>query len=1001
MLMVRGRAAAVGKGASGVQIMAIGGQASPLRGKTSAGGVAGGIMNGALADTLESGEALPTLAVTVPVLEEGAAARESVLARRSRGEVLAGLQVKVQQVARGTTGPAAFAAGFDLAGSQRSPRNLWVGLEELSEAVGQPGQANGLLAMGVKPGVDLGGALQRAMRLGDYGLVLKKSEDGSYEQLMARGTYLLPGVQNAAETAAAEIGAKGQRVVVNLVSSLTSVPTGKSVYYFTGAGVSALDDGTELGAGDVAVNAVTAEQLGLKVGDAVTMRFYRRGKNGDVVEADSGDTPLKVAKILDMKGLGVDRALVPEFKGVTDVEHVADWRPPEGVKVDRKLADEAYWDKYRAAPRVVMGFGLAQKLWGQAAFEEQTGYRIPAAKAREFEAKLLARLRPADVGMAFVPVRERQLAAAGGGTDFAGLFLGFSFFLMAGAVVVMGMLFRLGVEQRVRQLGVMAAIGFTPGQIRMLMLREGMLVGAVGGLLGLALALAYTWLMVTGLSTWWVGATGTPALTVHVGIESIIGGYVAVLVLVALTVTWAVRRVLKVPVPGMMMGRVDVPKVRRRRGLGWPSVAVAAGLLAVAMTILGQWGKVDENIAFLVAGTMLLVAGLAALRAAVGAGRKGTVHGVIGLARRNAGHRPARSMLTASLIALASFTLVTVASMRETGVKDPGAWPSGTGGYRLMISSDIPLLGDLNTETGRKVLGVREVKDPLWERAKFVNMRVWRGEDVSCLNMTRPTVPTIVAWPAEVPSRFPLAGQKLQTSSSGNVPVVVDAEVAEYILHVPLGETLAIRDQMGVERKLLVSGLLQPSIFQSDVLMSPEDFARLFPMQAGYSRVLVECNAADAAPLAKMLEEELGDFSVTVERSEDRLAQYQAVANTYLSTFQALGSLGLLLGTVGVGVVLVRSVLERRAELALMGALGFRRTRIMAVVFLENAGVLAVGLLIGTAAAVLAVLPAARGMNWPSLGATFGLILAFGMLVVLAATRVAVAGVRARALRAE
>ena len=48
------------------------------------------------------------------------------------------------------------------------------------------------------------------------------------------------------------------------------------------------------------------------------------------------------------------------------------------------------------------------------------------------------------------------------------------------------------------------------------------------------------------------------------------------------------------------------------------------------------------------------------------------------------------------------------------------------------------------------------------------------------------------------------------------------------------------------------------------------------------------------------------------------MAAYLAVENTYLATFQALGGLGLLLGALGLAVVLLRSVWERRGELALL-----------------------------------------------------------------------------------
>ena len=68
---------------------------------------------------------------------------------------------------------------------------------------------------------------------------------------------------------------------------------------------------------------------------------------------------------------------------------------------------------------------------------------------------------------------------------------------------------------------------------------------------------------------------------------------------------------------------------------------------------------------------------------------------------------------------------------------------SSTGGYQLIIESDVPLLGDLNTRSGRDVIGIRDSADPIWQKAQFASFRVWRGQDISCLNITRPTSPTI------------------------------------------------------------------------------------------------------------------------------------------------------------------------------------------------------------------------------------------------------------------
>ena len=79
--------------------------------------------------------------------------------------------------------------------------------------------------------------------------------------------------------------------------------------------------------------------------------------------------------------------------------------------------------------------------------------------------------------------------------------------------------------------------------------------------------------------------------------------------------------------------------------------------------------------------------------------------------------------------------------------------------------------------------------------------------------------------------------------------------------------------------------------------------------------------------------------------------------NTYLATFQSLGGLGLLLGTIGLAVVQWRNVLERRGELALLRAAGFPARMLAILVALENVLLLVLGLGVGLLAALVAVLP--------------------------------------------
>jgi putative ABC transport system permease protein len=150
--------------------------------------------------------------------------------------------------------------------------------------------------------------------------------------------------------------------------------------------------------------------------------------------------------------------------------------------------------------------------------------------------------------------------------------------------------------------------------------------------------------------------------------------------------------------------------------------------------------------------------------------------------------------------------------------------------------------------------------------------------------------------------------------------------------------------------------------------------------------VLVETDAANAPEVARRLSDELEPFAVTVDSTAERLAAYRQVANTYLATFQTLGSLGLLLGTVGLTAVMLRGLVERRAELALLSAIGFRQAQRLKLVLAENAALLLVGLLAGTACALVGVLPAAiaeaRPLHLGGLAVTLAAVSLSGLLIL-------------------
>jgi putative ABC transport system permease protein len=101
----------------------------------------------------------------------------------------------------------------------------------------------------------------------------------------------------------------------------------------------------------------------------------------------------------------------------------------------------------------------------------------------------------------------------------------------------------------------------------------------------------------------------------------------------------------------------------------------------------------------------------------------------------------------------------------------------------------------------------------------------------------------------------------------------------------------------------------------------------------------------------------------------------------------------------------LRNVLERCGELALLVAVGFRKKQLQNLLLTENGALLAAGLALGIIAAAVAVLPALLSptaeLPYGSLALTLGAVLANGALWTWAATRVALRGNLLAALRNE
>jgi putative ABC transport system permease protein len=301
-----------------------------------------------------------------------------------------------------------------------------------------------------------------------------------------------------------------------------------------------------------------------------------------------------------------------------------------------------------------------------------------------------------------------------------------------------------------------------------------------------------------------------------------------------------------------------------------------------------------------------------------------------------------------------------------------------------------------------------------------VQMRVRAGDDASCRNLNLAQTVRLVGVPTEQLAKLGaftfsstidhpedqnpwLLLNKEQDDET--VPAIGDAATVLWGLHKGVGDKIAYTDGRGRKFDVEIVGLVQNSILQGSLYISEDQFKFRYPDVDGYQMFLIDVQNRDAGDVAKTLTRAMADIGFDLTPAVQELADFNSVQNTYLTIFQLLGELGLLLGSVGLGVVVLRNLLERRSELAVLRAVGFRKGSLHWLVLSEHWLLLGLGLGCGVVSAAVAVLPAllspGSGVAYDRLAIMLGAVVVSGLLWTWLATVLALRGPLLGALRNE
>lgn len=967
--------------------------------------------------------------------ELGAAAQDAIVLRVARPtdiplDSLHGRKDDVGRAMRlsvkGTLAPAQMGE-FSLSPSQGPVRAMFVALPRLQRDLEQPDRVNALLISRGTTALDsptVEKALDAVINGEDLGIRTEELPDGSTLVETAAGLVGDPLV-TAITGIATRRSLERTEVLTWLANRMTvgdrSVPyslvagLGPAAAGDTALAAMLADSGS--GAPPIVLNEWAARDLGVSVGASLDLEYYRWADEGRLV---TERTVFRVAGIVPIAGIAADRRLSPAYPGITDAENVGEWDPPFPIDLELvRPIDEEYWDTYRTTAKAFIPLDIAQELWRtrygavSSLRLRNLGTQEPRNPGTQELRNLVASAVGASRGgLVVVDVRNQNVAASAGATDFGAYFSYFSFFLVVSALLLTALFFRLGIEQRLREIGVLRAAGFSVKAIQRLFLLEGVVVAVVGALAGIGLAIAWAALMMYGLRTWWVGAVGTTALELHIDPATLavgaLGGVIAAVVCIWLTVR-AVRRFspreLLSGSTTSALTALQKPSVVRRM------TAPALLVLAVVLTVAAAAEVMPAAAGFFGAGALVLIGGLLLLGTRLRRPHTGVLAGrgtraLAGFGWRNASWRPGRSMTSAGLVAVAAFLLVSVDAFRKSthAAEDVRG---GTGGFALIAETVLPLVHDPSTSAGREELGLQfQQDDPVFAGVTVFGARLRPGDDASCLNLYQPKQPRVLGVNDAFikDGRFTFAKSVAASDAErqnpwvllqaqgddGVVPAIVDATSLQYVLHAAVGDEITIDADTARPVRLRIVASLADSVLQGEIVIAESAFIRVFPEAAGYRVLLVQTGTAQAEQVGQAIEERLEPFGADVQSAVRKLEAYHRVENTYLSTFQTLGGLGLVLGTIGLAAVTARNVLERRRELALLTAAGYRVRDLSVMVVAENLGLVAAGLGIGVVAALLSIAPVllARGGRPPALSMVWLLaVAAAGVIAALVATR--------------
>ncbi len=905
---------------------------------------------------------------------------------------------------------------FSLKSNQATPNNIFINRDFLGQKLDLPGLANVVLsAADDEESISMNEAFRENWTIADAGLKIRElDEDGNFELISSRIFIDAPIAQSVFE-----LDVKSESILTYLINGIRKGQKSTPYSFVTATNLPLIED--ELDENEIIINQWLADDLKTGVGDTIELDYFVIGPLRKLNEKSNS---FVVKEIIPIDVFPGAEMLMPEFPGLADAGSCRDWETGVPIDLDKiRDKDEKYWDEYHGTPKAYISLEAGQEIWANS-FGNYTSFRFnrDGISPDELADKLLLKLIPTDLGLHFRPVYKEGLAATNNSVDFGELFLSLSFFVIVSGLLLTMLLFALNTESRSREAGILSALGFRNKMIGHFRMAESALVVILGGVAGAFAGIFYNDAIMAGLNSVWQDVVRTNMISVYVRPQTLSIGAFSGIILAGLVIYFITWRKLKQPAITAIKGLQTAVTLPKKSNHLLPMLIMIVGFLASLSLVIYSLISASNNPgAFMAAGGMFLIGSLAGIYLLLQRMDKKVNSSNLDkfiLLIKNASRKKGRSVTTIALLALGVFTIMITGANQKTFYGAESNRSSGTGGFLFWAETSAPIIYDLNTAIGKEKFGLDSEK--ALEDVGFVQFQSLSGDDASCLNLNQVSRPQILGInPAKFDSLQSFSFAKLRDGTDNEhpwlelnknyggdvVPAFADQTVITWGLMKKVGDTLTYLNESGKEIKVLLIGGLSSSIFQGNLLIAEDIFRANFPSVSGSNIMLVDGGQASKDQVKEILQSQLTDYGIDITSTATRLAEFNSVTNTYLSVFMALGGLGVLIGTLGLGVLLLRSMLERRKELALLLALGFRKELVIQLIVSENLFLLVSGIVVGVLAALIGILPSllspAFEMNTPLIALILLIIFISGLTWIYFPARSALKKLPIDSLRAE